>query len=126
MIDLINVLDEIALTETECFTGGPMIPNGLYNIISDAIFLIQIVVPMLLIIWGMIDFAKGVASNDDDKIKAGQRSFVKRLIAGIIVLFVVAGTKLVINVTASLDNSDAVDENLWDCAVKFIDGVGLD
>lgn len=123
MIDLINVLDEINKNKIECFTGGPVIPKGLYNIVSDVIVLIQVVVPILLIIWGMVDFAKGVVSNDEDKIKAGQRSFVKRLAAGIVVLFVVAGTKLVINVTASLDRGDAVDENLWDCAVKFIDGV---
>ncbi len=122
MINLLTlVLDDT--NSAECFSGGPKIPNGIYNIVSDAFFLIQVIVPILLIIWGMVDFAKGVASNDEDKIKAGQKSFIKRIIAGILVLLVFTVTKLIINVTAGLDSSDAVEEDLWDCVVKFIDGV---
>ena len=121
MIDFINVLTEIE-TET-CYANGPDIPVGLYNLVSDAITMIEVIVPILLIILGMVDFAKSVASNDEDKIKAGQRSFIKRLIAGIVVLLVIACTKLVLSVTADLDSGDAVDDDMWDCVVKFIDGV---
>ena len=124
MINLINFLDNSSdLCTYECFTDGPEIPFGIYNIVHDVLTLIQVLVPILLIIWGMIDFAKGVVSNDEDKIRAGRKSFLQRLIAGILVLLVLTVTKLVFNLTSNLDSEDTIEEGMWDCVGKFIEGV---
>ncbi len=122
MINLINFLDNSSDTY-ECFTGGPELPFGLYNIVHDIIMLMQVIVPILLIIWGMIDFAKGVVSNDEDKIAAGRKAFLQRLLAGILVLLVITGVKLVFNLTSNLDSEDTIEDSMWDCVGKFIEGV---
>ena len=79
MINLVNTLATSAAQACE------QIPDAVFNIVSLIIMAIQVVVPILLIIWGMIDFAKAVVGGDEDKIKAGQKIFIKRLIAAAIV-----------------------------------------
>ena len=53
-MDLIYILD--AADSTLC--EGILVPNALFNVVSTIITGIKIVVPILLIIWGMLDFAK--------------------------------------------------------------------
>ena len=90
------------------------------------IIAIQIVVPILLIIWGMIDFAKAIIGQDEDKIKAGQKIFMKRLIAAVIVFLVVTIVQLVVNLASSISGEEAGNAagTAWDCASEIIQGHG--
>ena len=72
-------------------------------VVSTIITLITIVVPVLLIIFGMIDFLKAVTASKEDEIKKGQQTFIKRLIAAVIVFFIIAIVRLIISF-ASNDN----------------------
>ena len=104
-------------------SGG--IPNGIGNAIHLIVVAIQIVVPILLIIWGMIDFAKAIIGQDEDKIKAGQKLFMKRLIAAVLVFLIVTIVQLLINVAASVANGDGSGtdvNNVWNCAKELISG----
>lgn len=110
---------------TSC--AGIDIPDGIFNLVHYIILLIQVVVPILLIIWGMLDFAKGVIGGDEDKIKAGQKTFIQRLITAIIVFLVVAVVKLVVNVVSGVVGSDTAqggfDENsITSCINAFVNG----
>ena len=58
-------------------------------LISTIITIVQIAVPILLIVFGMLDLAKAVIAAKEDEIKKGQQTFIKRLIAGAIVFFVI-------------------------------------
>lgn len=58
-------------------------------LISTIILIVQIAVPILLIIFGMLDLGKAVIAAKEDEIKKGQQTFIKRLIAGAIVFFVI-------------------------------------
>jgi hypothetical protein len=51
--------------------------------------LIQILIPIGLIIWGTIDLGKAVIAGDEKEIKANQQTLLKRVIAAILVFFVV-------------------------------------
>lgn len=93
------------------FNFSGMIPNVVHTIV----ILIKIVVPILLVIFGSIDFLKAVIAQKDDEIKKGQQTFMKRLIAAIIVFFVVQLVQLLISF-ASNDDSDIV--NCFDCFVN--------
>jgi hypothetical protein len=94
MTSLINVLDQ----ELKC--GSIPIPGKLAYIISMVILIIQYFVPILLIIWGMLDLGKAVIASKEDEIKKGQQTFIKRIIAAIIVFFIVSIVKLVVNLVA--------------------------
>ena|GEM_PF-2111479 len=64
---------------------------------------LQVVVPILLIILGSIDFAKAVASQKEDEIKKGQSSFFKRLITAAMIFLLLLIIRLVVGMAG--DNS---------------------
>lgn len=100
-MNLVNVLDDYVCTES--FTPG--FPTQLASIIATIVSLIQIVVPILLIIWGMLDLGKAVMAQKEDEIKKGQQTFIKRIIAAAIVFFVVVIVKLVVGLVAGADGT---------------------
>lgn len=82
------------------YLGGTGIPGKLAHIIYLVVRAIQVIVPILLIIWGMLDLGKAVMAQKEDEIKKGQQTFIKRLVAAILVFFVVAITRLIIGLFA--------------------------
>ena len=99
-MDLIQVLRTYK-DVTVC--GAQPIPGKLAYVISLIITLIQFGVPLLLIIFGMLDLGKAVVASKEDEIKKGQQMFIKRLIAAVIVFFVVAVVELVVGLAADDD-----------------------
>ncbi len=113
-----NLVNVLAAADVTC--GDLTIPGAVAGLIHTAILIIQVVVPILLILWGMLDFAKGVMGSDEDKIKEGQKKFIQRLIAAIIVFLVVTVVQLVISAVGTLGGNDADDA--WSCAKQLISG----
>ena len=77
------------------------------NLISMAIKLVQLVIPILLIVWGMIDLGKSVIAQKEDEIKKGQKTFISRLTAAAIVFFIITIVKLLISFV-SADNQEII------------------
>ncbi len=88
-----------ALDTIDC-GNGVGIPGQLAHIIAMVVNFIYIGVPILLIIWGMLDLGKAIISQKEDDIKKGQSTFVKRLIAALIVFFVVVIVKFLVGLVA--------------------------
>ena len=93
------------------------IDTKIVNTVHIAILAIQIVVPILLIIFGMLDLTRAVIAQKEDEIKKGQQTFIKRLVAAAIVFFVIAVVKLVIGFVSG-------DKNIVSCVNCFINGSG--
>lgn len=91
------------------------IDESIPNLVSLIISIIQIAVPILLVVFGSIDLVKGLIAQKEDEIKKGQQTFVKRLIAGVLVFFVIAVVKLVISAVSH-------DDNVTTCVCYFIEG----
>lgn len=102
--------------------GGDGIPSAIGNVVHMFFIIIQIVAPILLVLWGAMDFVKGVVGQDEDKIKAGQKKFIQRLIAAVIVFLIVTIVQLVINVVGSVEdkNSGTSSQSVWKCASDMI------
>lgn len=88
------------------------IPRIVPKSIHLVYLILEIVVPLLLIVFGSIDFVKAVIAQKEDEIKKGQQTFIKRIIAGIIIFFVFSIVKLIISIAADKDKS----KNIIDCA----------
>lgn len=115
--DLFNVLT--SSISTTCSS----IPPGVKNLTSLIVLGIQVVVPILLIIWGMLDFTKAVIGQNEDKIKDAQKLFIKRLIAAAIVFLTVTIVKLLLNLVGTLSAENTQDtQSLWSCINEFIRG----
>lgn len=86
------VFDYIGNTGSVDYQPYSSMLTGCYNdvavfkLLSKAYDLFKIAVPIIMVIFGMIDFAKAATSSDEGQIKKAQGHFVRRVIAGIIVL----------------------------------------
>ena len=98
--------------------GGTGIPTKLAYIIALIYRGIQIVIPILLILWGMLDLGKAVMAQKEEEIKKGQQTFIKRIVAAAIVFFVLTIVKLMIGLVAD-DKSST--ETLTTCIDSIIE-----
>ena len=120
---LMNILDVADSTLCE----GILVPNALFNVVSTIITGIKIVVPILLIIWGMLDFAKSVVAKKEEDIKKYQKAFVSRLISALVVFLIIFIVQLAVNLVSGVEDSSNPDgttvSDIWSCSKKFINGV---
>lgn len=93
------------------------IPAKAPELVHMFILIAQIAVPIILVILGMIDFAKGIMSQKEDEIKKGQKTFISRLIMGAVIFFVVALVKLLVGIV--VDNSGN-RQNIIACIDCFV------
>ena len=100
---------------------GPIgeIPENVPEIFSLLILLFQIAVPVILVIYGMIDLSKGVMAQKEDEIKKGQQVFIKRIIAGALIFFIVALVKLLVGVVGDNTSNKA---GIISCINCFLNG----
>lgn len=98
-------------------SSNVLIDEKIPNTVSIVINVIKIVVPILLVVFGMIDLMKGITSQKEDEIKKGQQLFIKRLISGAVVFFVFVIVQLIISFVAGGEN-----ENIMTCVDCFING----
>lgn len=109
---------------------GILVPNVLFNVVSTIITGIKIVVPILLIIWGMLDFAKSVVAKKEEDIKKYQKAFVSRLISALIVFLIIFVVQLAVNLVSSVEDTTNEEgttvSDIWSCSKKFINGIDTD
>lgn len=120
---MINLLE--VSNSTLC--DGVLIPNQLFNLVAMIIKLIKIAVPILLIIFGMIDFAKSVVAKNEDDVKKFRKQFVSRLVSAFIVFSIVYIVGFSVNLISSVEDTTNEDgqtiSDIWSCSKKFINGI---
>lgn len=90
--------------------------NEIGELISTIITIIKIAVPIVLIIMGMLDFAKASAKADASEMAKARGIFMKRAIAGALVFFVTSIVQFAVTIAANATGNTGV----WECANKFI------
>ena len=94
------------ITGCEALIPGAIIDVKIANTVHIIILAIQIAVPVLLVIFGMLDLAKSIIAQKEDEIKKGRQTFIKRLLSAAIVFFVIAVVKFLIGFVA--DNGEGI------------------
>lgn len=106
-------------------------PDGLYRcgslafdisgtfpyLVHTIITIIKIAVPILLIIFGMLDLGKAVVASKEDEIKKGQQLLIKRAISAVIVFFVIQIVQLLLGFVANKES------DVTRCFNCFVNGV---
>lgn len=82
--------------------------------ISLVVNIIKIAIPILLVIFGMIDLGKAVMSNDEKEMKGAQTKLIKRVLYAVLIFFIFA---IVQWIFAMIDK-----ENGTSCLNCFING----
>ena len=92
-------------------------------LITLVINIIKIATPVLLIVMGMIDFAKASTKANAEDIAKARGIFLKRAIAGGLVFFVIAIVQFAITLAANA-TAEQSDQSIWSCIEKLIDYKG--
>ena len=61
---------------------------GIWRFIGYIIHIVRIAIPIIIILLGTLDLGKAVIGGDDDKIKAGRKAFIMRIVYGVAIFFV--------------------------------------
>ncbi len=89
------------------------IPMQLPTFIRNMIFMIQLLIPIILIGLGMYDFIRAIVASDEKLMKESQNRFIRRIIASVIIFFVIAIVKLIFGLIPG-------DVNTLGCVPCFI------
>jgi len=104
-------------TYVKCGTVIPKMASIIPQLTSTIVDLLKIGVPVLLIVFGMLDFGKAVMAQKEDEIKKSQMLFVKRLLSAALVFFVFIIVEVIFNLVA---NDDPDKTTVWNCVNCFI------
>ena len=102
--------------EYTCGSTGLVFSGTFPYVVSTIVLLIKIAVPILLIIFGMLDLGKAVVAQKEDEIKKGQQTFLKRAIAAVIVFFVIQIVQIIIRFVS---NNETSISNCFNCLIIF-------
>lgn len=62
--------------------------KSIWALVGKILTIFKIVIPLLVIIFGMIDLGKAVVASKDDEIKKAAKSLGMRCIAGVLIFFI--------------------------------------
>ena len=87
-----------------CYDSVPLM-----NFLHTVLVIFKIVIPVLLIIFGMIDLGKAVVSSDEKAIKQSTSSLIKKLVAALVIFFLPTIVSAIVNLTGSEKNDEGQD-----------------
>ena len=105
------------ITGCETALPGVDIDVKIANAVYTIILAIQIAVPVILVIFGMLDLLKAMTSAKEDEIKKGQQILVKRTITAVLIFFIIAVVKVIVGLAAGSEST-----KIMDCASCFLNG----
>ena len=114
---LLSVINVNAFTVVDC-GNVTAIPKKIPDITSLIITIIQVAVPIVLVIFGMLDLFKGITAQKEEELKKGQQMFMKRLIIAAVIFFVLVIVRFLISVVA--DNKTETNDIIecMDCFLR--------
>lgn len=107
------------------------IPVMVPRLASYAITALKTITPVILIIIGMFQLIKAITSQNEDEMKKARSSLIKKLIAAVMIFFLVAIVQFVVKQVAD-DAEQSSTEACFDCfinnnctnAMYYTDGYG--
>lgn len=106
------------LYDITCGNGDIIIDSVVPKFVSIIVNIIKFLVPVVIIIFGIIDLFKASTANDEKVMKEAQKKLISRIIYAVLVFFVVAIVQFVFKALDKAgDESDATS-----CISCFING----
>lgn len=98
----IDRLNSIGLEYFPVDDCGTLIGKELMDKLQEYFNIIKIVVPIIVIVFSVLDFGKVVLSSDADEMKKAQAKLVKRLIIAVIIFFIPLFVNFILNMVNSV------------------------
>lgn len=110
MTGFINILES-------CGGGQIEFDSVLPTSVSTVINIMKVVIPIMVVFFGLLDLGKAVMSQKEDDIKKNQGLLIKRLIIAVLVFFVVSLVQFVVSLVGG---TDPANNKFWDCFDCFV------
>lgn len=83
---------------------------NMWQIVGYVLLVFKIVIPILLIIFGMLDLGKAVVASKDDEIKKATKSLAFRAASGVIIFFIPTLVGMVLGLVSNFSQSGAKED----------------
>lgn len=95
----------------------------IWQFVGYVFFIFKIAIPILLIIFGMVDLGKAVVSSDDKEIKNATTKLAKRAIAAVVIFFIPTLVGFIFSIVAGFNGDVKNTYNVCkNCVVDPIKG----
>lgn len=94
-------------TETAGFCANTA---NIWQVIGYALLVFKIVIPIILIIWGMLDLGRAVVAAKDDEIKKATKSLAMRAVAAVAIFFLPTIIGIVLGLVSNFASSGAKED----------------
>lgn len=108
-------MNQFALVLADVSSVCEQIPTQITDLTSLLYMIVKIAIPLILIIYGMLDFGRSVMAGEEKEIKEKQKLFIKRIIAAVMVFLVFSIVELVLGLVAGDDK-----ESIFSCISKIL------
>ena len=92
---------------------------AIWRIFGYIVLVFKIVIPLLLIVFGMVDLGKAVVSSDDKAISKAVSSLIKRFVAAVVLFFVPTIVNAIFNVI-NISAGENVNSKCIDCVTNVL------
>lgn len=89
----------------------------IWNVVGWIFTVFKIVIPILLIILGSIDFGKAVVAQKDDEIKSAAKSFAFRAVAAIVIFILPSVITMIINWALDISGTEMDYQGCTNCVI---------
>ena len=94
--------EKVKITSCEQLLGGEDGDTKLRDMLATLISIIRILVPIILLVLGSLDFAQAIFAGDEEKMRKAQKKFMKRLIIGIVIFLIPSVLKVILTIANSI------------------------
>lgn len=101
-----DINNEPTCADYESIFGDKDDPESIRYMLHTILQYVRIIVPILVILLGTIDFAKAVIAGKEDNMKKAQTDFIKRVVIGVAVFFVPLLVDIVMGLAEYVLNGD--------------------
>ena len=110
------MLDILACSIGSVSMKGNVIPQ----ITVLAINAMKIFVPIILIVYGMLDLAKAVMGNDEKEMKEAQHKLIKRAVYAVVVFLIVSIVQVLFGALAGTGDENINGSSIQGCISCFV------
>lgn len=100
LLDDAKIIDDQTIVKIE--KCGDLINDELVKLLKSIVGIVRIIVPIILIALGIVDFGTAVFAGDEDKMKKSQSKFIRRLIIGAVIFIIPNVLKLILTIAHSV------------------------
>ncbi len=88
----------------------------IWVLVGNVVKIIQIVIPVMLVLWGALDIGKAVMAGEEKEIKEAQGLLIKRVIWAVVIAFIFIIVKGLMGLVNT--NDEVTSYKCWKCVEK--------